>query len=240
MDEIPQLPVHCSNFLLSRLSDPDYQSMLPHLELIETPLHFVLCERDEPVQYAYFPLSGGHSIQATMVNGAKVEVGIVGFEGFSTVDLILDSEFTTETTVCQIPGTALRMPADVFKHLTVSGTQLRHLCLLYPKAYLTMVSQLVVCNTLHTLGNRLARWMLQSHDRAQQNEFLLTQQYLAAMLGTHRPTVSNNAGMLQRAGIIEYHRGKIHILDRLRLEGASCECYWIIRSHFERILGTTF
>ena len=103
-----------------------------------------------------------------------------------------------------------------------------------------MVSQSVGCNTLHTLGNRLARWLLQSHDRAQQDQFLLTQQYLAAMLGTHRPTVSNNASMLQRAGIIEYQRGKIHILDRQRLEGASCECYWIIRNHFEKILGTLF
>jgi hypothetical protein len=121
MDEIPKSSAQCSNLLLSRLSDSDYRFLLPHLELIETPLHFVLCERDEPVQYAYFPLSGGHSIQATMGNGVKVEVGIVGFEGFSTVDLILDSQFTTETTVCQIPGTALRMPADVFKHLTAAA-----------------------------------------------------------------------------------------------------------------------
>jgi CRP-like cAMP-binding protein len=240
MDVIPQSPGHCSNLLLSRLPDSDYQSMLPHLELIETPLHFVLCERDEPIHFAYFPLAGAHSIQATMGNGAQVEVGIVGFEGLSTVDLILDNEFTTETVVCQIPGTALRMPAEVFRELTKGNTPLRHLCLRYTKAYLTMVSQSLGCNTLHPLRNRLARWLLQCHDRAQQNEFMLTQQYLAAMLGTQRPTVSNNASMLQRAGIIEYQRGKMHILDRQRLEGASCECYWIIRNHFERILGTPF
>jgi hypothetical protein len=240
MNTAPHLPAECPNLLLSRLPDFDYQTMLPHLEFVDTPLHFILCERDKPVHHAYFPLVGGHSIQATMGNGAQVEVGTVGFEGFSTVDLILDSEFTMGTTICQIPGTALRMPADVFRQLTTGETPLRHLCLRYTQAYLTMVSQTVGCNTLHTLGHRMARWLLQSHDRARQDDFILTQEYLAAMLGAHRPTVSNSAGVLQRAGIIEYRRGKMHILDRPRLEEASCECYWIIRHHFERIFGEIF
>nr|WP_249223039.1 helix-turn-helix domain-containing protein [Noviherbaspirillum sp. L7-7A] len=102
-----------------------------------------------------------------------------------------------------------------------------------------MVSQSTACNALHGVEHRLARWLLQSHDRVRQDQFLLTQEYLAAMLGVHRPSVSIAASILQRAGIIEYKRGHIHILNRQGLEEASCECYGIIRNHFERILGQT-
>jgi len=103
-----------------------------------------------------------------------------------------------------------------------------------------MASQSTACNALHAVEHRLARWLLQSHDRARQDEFLLTQEYLTAMLGVHRPTVSVAAGILQRAGIIGYRRGHIHILDRSRLKEASCECYEIVRKHFQRILNITF
>lgn len=240
MDRIPQSPSACSNFLLSKLSYSSYQALLPYLEFVETPLHFVLCQRDEPIHHAYFPLTGGHSLLAIMETGAQVEVGTVGYEGFSTVDLILDGTFAVETVICQIPGTALRLSAEVFRKLTTGDTPLRHLCLRYMQAYLSMVSQSTACNALHAVEHRLARWLLQSHDRVRQDEFLLTQEYLAAMLGVHRPTVSLAAGVLQRAGIIEYSRGHIHIRDRSRLEEASCECYGIVRKHFERILKLTF
>ena len=237
MSKIPQSPATCSNLLLSMLPDADYQLMLSHMELVETPLHLKLCERDQPIQYAYFPLVGAHSILATMQDGEQVEVGTVGFEGISTTDLILGSDVAIETNVCQIPGTALRMPAEAFQQMTAGDTALRRVASRYLQAYLSMVSQNAACNRLHDIERRLAKWLLMSHDRMHRQDFAITQEYVAAMLGVHRPTVSGAAGVLQRAGIIDYRRGNIRVLDRQSLEKASCECYGIVQKHFERIVG---
>lgn len=219
------------------LPEADYQSLLPHLELVETPLHLKLCERDQPIQYAYFPLEGGHSILATMQDGAQVEVSTVGYEGMSTADLILGDDVAIETNVCQIPGTALRMRAEVFRRVTVGDTALRRVASRYLQAYLSMVSQNAACNRLHDIEQRLSKWLLMSHDRVHRQDFNLTQEYLAAMLGVHRPSVSIAANVLQRAGIIDYKRGRINVLNRQALEDASCECYGIVQKNFERILG---
>jgi CRP-like cAMP-binding protein len=224
---IPQSPAECQNLLLSMLPEYDYQSLLPHLELVETPLHFKLCERDQPIQYAYFPLVGGHSILATMQDGTQVEVGTVGFEGMSTTDLILGGDVAVETNVCQVPGTALRMPTEVFRRMTVGDTTLRRVASRYLQAYLSMVSQNVACNQLHDIEHRLAKWLLMSHDRVHRQDFTLTQEYLAAMLGVHRPSVSIAAGILQRAGVIEYKRGRIQVLDRQAL----CHCTEELQAH---------
>jgi CRP-like cAMP-binding protein len=189
MSMLPSSLAGCANLLLSMLPDADYQSLLPHLDLVETPLHLKLWERDQPIQYAYFPLVGGHSILATMQNGAQVEVGTVGFEGVSTTDLILGSDVAIETNVCQISGTALRMPAGESLQMTAGDTALRRVASSYLQAYLSMVSQNVACNRLHDIDHRLAKWLLMSHDRMHQLDFTITQEYVAAMLGVHRPTV---------------------------------------------------
>lgn len=237
MNKIPQTPSQCANLLLSLLPEQDYQAVLPHLELVETPLHFVLSERDKPIRHAYFPLNGEHSVLAAMEDGAAVEVGTVGYEGMSTVDLLLGSKHAIETTVCQIPGAALRMQADTFQQMVTGDTELRRIALRYMQAYLSQVSQSVACNRLHHLEARMARWLLMSHDRVHQDEFILTQEYLAIMLGVQRPSVSLAASTLQRAGVIEYRRGKVKVLDRTALEAVSCECYNVVRGHFERLLG---
>jgi CRP-like cAMP-binding protein len=222
------------------LPAPDYAALLAHLEFIETPLHFVLFERDKPIRHAYFPLTGEHSVLATMENGSAVEIGTVGYEGLSTVDLIMGSELAIETTICQIPGTALRMPAETFREMTAEDTPLRWLALRYLQAYLSQVSQSAACNRLHSLEARMARWLLMSHDRMRRQDFTLTQEYLATMLGVQRPSLSVAAGALQRAGIIDYQRGRMRILDREALEKTSCECYRTVQSHFERALGRGF
>ncbi|HEV2611848.1 MAG TPA: Crp/Fnr family transcriptional regulator [Noviherbaspirillum sp.] len=240
MKTVPQSPAECTNILLSLLPEKDYQALLPYLEYVETPMHTVLFERNKPIHYAYFPLIGEHSILATMENGAAVEVGTVGFEGFSTVDLILGSGIATESTVCQIPGNALRLPAGVFKEMTAGDTPLRRITLRYLSAYLSQVSQSVACNRLHATEQRLARWLLMSHDRMQQQEFQITQEYLAMMLGVHRPSVSLVATTLQRAGLIDYKRGRVKIIDREGLEDAACECYGLVRAQFQRLLGSGF
>jgi CRP-like cAMP-binding protein len=240
MNQIPQSPSDCPNLLLSMLDNAAYQALLPRMEVIETPLSFVLFQRDQPIRHAYFPLSGAHSILASMQDGSTVEVGTVGYEGFSTVDLLLGADLAIETTVCEIPGFSLRIPANTFRQLTLEDTPLRRIALRYLQSYMSMVSQSVACNRLHILEHRLARWLLMSHDRARRQDFTLTQEYIATMLGVQRPSVTLAAGILQRAGIIEYKRGLVRVLDREALESASCECYALVRKQYERILGRGF
>ncbi|SNS88605.1 cAMP-binding domain of CRP or a regulatory subunit of cAMP-dependent protein kinases [Noviherbaspirillum humi] len=237
MSVIPSSPAECANLLLSMLPDADYQALLPYLELIDTPIDFMFFRRDQPIRHAYFPLRGAHSVLATMEDGSMVEIATVGYEGFSTVDLLLGSRLATETMVCQMPGAALSLPAAVFQQMTDGDTPLRRLCMRYLQAYLCQISQSVACNRLHDLQNRLARWLLISHDRAQQAELPLTQAYLAVMLGVQRPSVSFAATSLQRAGLIECRRGVIRILDRKGLEAVSCECYATVKRQFHRFLG---
>lgn len=226
----------CRNALLAMLPNAEYQALEKHLELVPTPFDMVLFERDRPIEYAYFPCSGEHSVLAVMENGAAVEVGTVGYEGFSTIDLLLGSNIASETTVCQIAGESLRMPAEVFQKAVSGETALRRITMRYLYAYLTQVSQSVACNRLHTLDERFARWVLMSHDRIEGNEFHLTQEYLADMLGVHRPSVSVVAKTFQQAGLIKYVRGTLTILDRRGLEEASCECYRVVRKQFARML----
>lgn len=227
----------CPNHLLSLLPEDAYQAIRPHLELVPSPFKTVLFERDRPIEYTYFPCSGAHSILAIMQNGAAVEVGTVGNEGFSTIDLLTGSDVATETTICQIPGETLRMPAARFKEAIAGDTPLRRITMRYLQAYLSQVSQSVACNRLHTLEERFARWVLMSHDRVPGDEFQLTQEFLADMLGVHRPSVSLAASAFQRAGLLTYNRGVMTILDRAGLEDTCCECYFVVREHFRRSIG---
>lgn len=237
MTHVPRSRQECRNLLLSMLPDEEYERLVHDLEYIETPLSFKLFERDGPIRHAYFPLSGEHSILTTMVNGSTIEVGTVGYEGFSTVDLLTGNEIAITTTVCQIPGEALRMNSARFLALTAGNTPLRQLCLRYLQAYMAQVSQSVACNALHAVEQRFARWILMSHDRMHHASFQLTHEYLASMLGVHRPSVTLVAGKLQEQGLIEYKRGVITVLDRPGLENTVCECYGNVRRQFLRLLG---
>ncbi|WP_151636233.1 Crp/Fnr family transcriptional regulator [Noviherbaspirillum aerium] len=237
MTHVPQSRQECRNSLLAMLPDEAYQQLVADLEYIPTPLHFRLFERDGPIRHAYFPLTGEHSILTTMANGSTIEVGTVGHEGFSSIDLLAGNGTAVTSTVCQIPGEALRMSSERFLALTAGDTPLRRLCLRYLQAYLAQVSQSVACNALHSVEQRFARWVLMSHDRMHHASFQLTHEYLASMLGVHRPSVTLVAGKLQDQGLIEYKRGVITVLDRPGLEQASCECYDIVRQQFLRLLG---
>jgi CRP-like cAMP-binding protein len=173
-----------------------------------------------------------------MEGGSGVEVGTVGNEGFTCVEALFDARIALETVVCQIEGSSLRIPIEDFRNLISEPGDLTRLLHRSGQAYLSQVSQSVACNRLHSIDMRFARWMLITHDRVQGNEFTLTQEFLAAMLGVHRPSVSTVAGIFQHAGMIKYSRGHMKILDREKLEEASCECYQVVRGHFERLLGT--
>lgn len=234
---VPASPDECSNFLLSRLPANEYQALKEHLEWIPTPLQFVFYRRDQPIDYVYFPLSGEHSVLAIMEDGSSVEVGTIGNEGFSTIEILTGSELALETVVCQIPGETLKMPRARFMEAIESQKTLRHLAYRYLQAYLAQVSQSVACNRLHTTEERFAKWMLMNHDRVPGDEIQITQEYLAAMLGVHRPSVSLIARNFQRLGLIKYSRGVVTVLDRGGIEEASCECYAAVKKQFERALG---
>ena len=234
---IPASPKECSNFLLSKLPDHEYQTLKAHFEWIPTPLHSIFYRRDDRIENVFFPLSGEHSILAIMQDGASVEVGTVGNEGFSTIEILTGSECALETVVCQIPGESLKMPRARFTEAIESQTTLRRLVYRYLQAYLAQVSQSVACNRLHTTEERFAKWMLMNHDRVAGDEIHITQEYLAAMLGVHRPSVSLIARNFQRLGLIKYSRGLVTILDREGIEEAACECYTVVKKQFERALG---
>jgi len=234
---VPAASADCVNILLSRLPEVEYQMLRPHLEYTATPIKTVIFERGKELRHVYFPLSGAHSVLAIMEDGAAVEVGTVGYEGLSTVDVLTGSTHATETTICQIPGDSLRISVEKFNEVMDKAPQFRHLCFRFLQAYLGHVSQSVACNRLHTTEERFARWILASHDRTRSDTFQLTQEFLADMLGVHRPSVTLVARNFQQAGLITYNRGMITILDRQGLEEACCECYGVVRRQFENALG---
>ncbi|HZW13143.1 MAG TPA: Crp/Fnr family transcriptional regulator [Noviherbaspirillum sp.] len=225
----------CQNHLLARLSDEQYQRLLPVLDLVQTKAKDVLCRQGEPIQYVYFPCNCAQSCMVYMEDGSMVEVSTVGNESHTNVELLVGATHATETIVCQIAGHCLRMTVGDFKEAISSLSSLRQLAECCAQGYLAQVSQSVACNRLHSVEMRFARWLLITHDRVQGNEFNLTQEFLAAMLGVHRPSISLVAGMFQQAGFIKYSRGHMQILDREKLEEAACECYAAVRKQYQRL-----
>lgn len=227
----------CPNFLLGTLSDDDLKLLLPKLELVEVKLKENLYERDATIPHVFFPTSAVISNMVFMANGTAIEVGTVGNEGFSPMEVLLDATTASETAICQIAGKALRIGLNDFKDAIRHSTSLRNVLQHYGQAYLSLVSQSVACNRLHHVDARFARWLLTTHDRVHSDDFYLTQEFLADMLGVHRPSVSIIASAFQKAGLIQYSRGHMKILDRTRLAKASCECYGTVRSQFKRLAG---
>ncbi len=172
-----------------------------------------------------------------MQSGAAVEVGTIGREGFFGLELMLGATQWTETTLCQVEGDSLRMSASAFQGAITADTGLRRIAQRYLMAYLALVSQSVACNRLHNIEERFARWVLMTHDRVDGDEFFLTQEFIADMLGVHRPSVSLVAGAFQQAGFIKYSRGAMTIVNREGLEAASCECYRASTDQFARLLA---
>jgi CRP-like cAMP-binding protein len=177
------------------------------------------------------------SMVSTMDNDT-VEVGTVGREGMVGLPILLYAESMPTRAFVQVEGAAQRITADGFRAALREGTDLAPLLYRYAQTLFDQVAQSVACNRLHDLEERCARWILMTHDRVGEDQVPLRQQFLAEMLGVHRPAVTLAAGALQRAGLIRYHRGIIEVLDRSGLEEAACPCYRIIRRSFERLRET--
>jgi CRP-like cAMP-binding protein len=212
--------------------------LLPLLEHLPLPLRLTLIEHDVPIRYVVFPLEGVVSLISTLADGTKVEVATIGPEGMVGLPLFLRATSIPFTAFVQVPGEALRMEAAAFDRLMDEATsEFSALLYRYTQALFNQLGQHVVCNRLHPIAQRCARWLLMTHDRMGRDTFSLTQEFLAQMLGVRRASVTEVAGRLQKAGLIRYHRGMIEVRDRAGLEAASCECYGVIKQQYDRLLG---
>lgn len=226
------------NRLLAALPDAEYQHLVPHLERVLLPLKQVLHKRGESIEYVYFPHWAIVSLISTPEEGLNVEVGLVGNEGIVGIPSVLGDNIATTTAMVQLAGSGMRMEASLLKTEFGQGGVLQSLLLRYMQALYALASQNAVCNRLHQLDKRLARWLLLMSNGAESNELKLTHEFISKMLGVRRAGVTEAANDLQKAGLIRYSRGKITILNRQKLEAVSCSCYGIIKGEYGRLLGT--
>jgi CRP-like cAMP-binding protein len=231
-----KLHVPGQNHLLSLLPEPERERVLGMMERVDTRHGETLFGQHEPIETVDFPLHGVLSVVVVMADGGIAEVATVGNEGMAGIPLLLGTERSPARAFYQIPGSAYRMSAQAFRAEVEKGGIFADVMRRYAQGFLNQVSQSAACNRLHPLEQRLCRWILMCHDRTGGDQIALTQEFLAQMLGVRRATVSIAAGMLQKAGLIRYNRGIIHVLDRPRLEAGSCECYGVVRSELERLL----
>lgn len=210
---------------------------MPSLEDVELPARRVLFEPHQPVEHVWFPLTGMVSLVAILEDGASAEIATVGNEGMVGMPVFLQAGSIPVQAIFQVQGRALRMTSAAFRALVPEGSTLHGLLHRYVQALFTQVAQTAACNRFHAVDKRCARWLLQTHDRVGKDEFGLTQEFLAEMIGVRRASVSATAAHLQRDGLIQYRRGRIHILDRRGLERCACECYKVIRAEYDRLLA---
>jgi CRP-like cAMP-binding protein len=226
-----------ANRLLGLLPAKDYRRLHRHLERIPLTYRQSLYRARRPLGFVYFIETGVGSLVNTMANGEAAEVGTIGNEGMVGLPLLLGDDRAPTSVYVQVPGDGLRMSAAQFSRELARSTSMRTVMQRYAHALFNQVAQSAACNHFHSLEQRCCRWMLMTHDRMKSNEFLLTQEFLAMMLGVQRTGVSAAAGALQRAGLISYRRGVVTILDRRGLQERACECYGVSKREFDRLLG---
>ncbi|MDQ1708364.1 MAG: hypothetical protein QOJ88_1575 [Pyrinomonadaceae bacterium] len=219
-----------SNRLLAALPKQSYQSLQRHLEDIPLNLEEILYQPDQVITDVYFPNSGIVSLLAAVSERATLEVGLVGNEGMVGLAVFMGVNTSQNRAVVQSTGSAMRMKATTFRKECNNGGDLQRLLQRYSHSLLTQVTQSAVCNQFHSVEARLARWLLMTHDRTNDDQLQLTQKFLSNMLGVRREGVTRAAGALQKRKLIEYSRGRMRVLDRAGLEAISCGCYEIIQA----------
>jgi CRP-like cAMP-binding protein len=229
------------NLLLAVLPAGERARLDPFLEPVSLRTPDVLIEPNEPITQVYFPYDCVTSTIQEMSDGGSIEVGLMGVEGFIGVQLWLHARTTPTRTLIQVAGRAHRMRADVFeREVMQTSSPLNDLIARYAHAFLVMTSQTAACNRLHTVEERLCRWLKLIHNRARRDTFEMRQEFMAQMLGVHRPSVSIAANTLQKAGLIHYSRGHMQILDPEGLEAGACECYGLMEQQMNRIFDTSW
>jgi CRP-like cAMP-binding protein len=217
------------NRLLCALSSEERARLLPSIHRVLLALGEVIYEAGAHLDYAYLPTTSIVSSIYTTQEGATAQVALIGNEGIADIGLFLGRDTAHYRTVVQIGGEAIKASAKSLQAEFVRGGMFQHTILRYSHTLLTQLSQTAICNRLHSVEQRLCRWLLECDDRVNGNEIRMTQEDIANMLGVRREGVTVAAGHLQDAGLIQYSRGHIHILDRQGLEAIGCECYRVVK-----------
>ena len=222
------------NAILCALSAGTLEKLSHHLSPIDLPQDFLLVKAESHITWIYFLERGMASVTSMDAQGSPIEVGIIGREGLVGIQALLGQQVTQNTVAMQGAGHGHRVRADFLREQCLRNEDLLLALHIFTYALLEQTTQLVMCNSLHGVEARLARWLLMSSDFMETKNLHLTQEFLAEMLGVGRPAVTIAAGILQRSGLIVYSRGLIEITDRPRLEEVACECYTIIRATYHR------
>jgi CRP-like cAMP-binding protein len=223
------------NRLLAALPKDLLRTVAADLEPVELEVKQVLFDVDVPIEHVYFPECGIVSLVGAMKDGTAVEVATIGNEGMVGLPLFLGVDRTPAQAFVQVAGHGLRMHRAAFRRFAQEEA-FREVMNRFTQALFTLLAQGAACNRIHSVAERCARWLLLTHDRVEGDEFRLTQEFFAQMLGVRRASVNGVARQLEDAGMISYRRGSVRIVDRSGLEEAACECYRIIRSDFDRLL----
>jgi CRP-like cAMP-binding protein len=213
---------------------------MPELEHIRCQREQVLLDVDSSLDHVFFPDSGVVSVVAVYANGSIIEMATIGREGCTPLQAVFDAKRSSVRLLVQIPGSAAKMSRAAFTRAIASMPSFRSLMYAYVQAFLEQVLVSGACNGAHSLKERLARWLLMMRDRSDADALQITQNLLAEMLGVQRPTITNIARELERAGLIVRGRRQVTILDRQGLEGASCECYQLVRARVAFHLPKTY
>jgi CRP-like cAMP-binding protein len=228
------------NRLLLALPSSNLKQLMPELEHIACHREQILMDADSSLDHVFFPDSGVISVVAVYADGRIIEMATIGREGYTPVQAVFGAKSSPVRLLVQIPGEAAKMPRAAFTWAMESMPSFKSLMYAYVQAFLQQVLVSVACNGTHSLKQRLARWLLMMRDRCDDDTLQITQNLLAEMLGVQRPTITNAARELERAGLIAHGRRQVTILDRLGLVQASCECYQMVRAHVAFHLPKTF
>ena len=222
------------NFILNALPKEDFERLLPDLEEVNLSLGEIIYQAEQPIKYLYFPNNAMISVIANTAKGECAEVGIIGWEGIVGIDALMGIDSTYNENLIQLSDGAHRISTAAVRKEFKRGGAFHDLTLSFIRVLMVQISQTALCNRLHTLEERLARWLLMCHDRAPADKLTLTQKFLSIMLGTNRATVTYAAIAMQNAGFIKYKRGSITIADREGLEYFACDCYKTVKAEYKR------
>ncbi|MGO9357281.1 MAG: Crp/Fnr family transcriptional regulator [Xanthobacteraceae bacterium] len=226
-----------SNQLLAAMEPASRARLEPHLQPIEFELGAVVCDAGGLLRHAYFPQGSVLSLLTVLENGAAIETANIGREGAFGLFAAMYSRVSFNRCIVQLEGHTVRCPIELVQHEFETSDHVRNLFVSYSETLLSQVQQTVACNAMHSTEERMCRWLLMMHDRAEGEALPYTHEFLSQILGTSRKSVTLAAQSMQSAGLISYHRGTIQVLDRAGLEKASCECYAIVKERFDAFLS---